>query len=230
MRDTLFADVQYSKAQPMTFKGTASVFHNVVDAYMPTVILPGAFRNTLKTNVRGVKILLHPDLSRPVGKPTKLHESSVGLELEAKLSNPVEGRDAYQLLKDGVIDALSIGFDVVSFDLSEMGGEPVRRIHEIDLAEVSLVTLGADSKARSTEVSSKRVADIKALGSYTGKPLSVHQAFAAYVKARVQRGLNFGSFEQFAEGYYPFNEFDAAIESMATMRYEEAVRSFKRIA
>lgn len=140
-----------------SFRGMASVFGSVVDSYIPTILHRGAFSKTLAersgTGNRGVKILLHHDMDKPIGLPTRLMEVEEGLALEAKVSLTSDGRNALILLRDGVLDALSIGFDAVKFDFEETAeGTMIRHIREVRLWEISLVTFGADPEARITEV------------------------------------------------------------------------------
>lgn len=121
---------------------------------MPTMIHRGSFTKTLAENPRGVKILFMHDMERPIGKPTSLFEGDTGLELTASISRTDDGIRAMTLLRDEVIDALSIGFDPIKFDLEIIDDVQFRHIREVKLHEISLVTLGADAMARIQEVNS----------------------------------------------------------------------------
>lgn len=146
-----------STAEPLPdngFRGLASVFGSVVDAFIPTIIHRGSFVKTLRENQRGVKILFMHDMDRPIGKPTSLFEGDSGLDLTAQVSRTPSGIEAMTLIRDGVIDALSIGFDAVKFDFEEIEGVQFRHIREVRLFEISPVTLGADALARINEVNS----------------------------------------------------------------------------
>jgi len=132
-----------------TFKGLASVFGSMVDSWMPTVIEPGAFTKTLQENLSRVKILWQHNLDEPIGLPLTLKESSKGLEVEGRISQTTRGRDALQLMKDKVVDELSIGFDPIKYEMEEIDGkETIRHIKEVRLWEISLVTFAADPKAK----------------------------------------------------------------------------------
>lgn len=137
------------------FRGVASVFGGIVDAYIPTIIHRGAFNKTLQESVRGIKILWQHDSHEPIGLPTSLFESDEGLVFQASVSRTTRGRDAITLMRDGVLDAVSIGFDSIKEDMEQVDdGSMVRHIREIRLWEISVVTFGADPNARIREVNS----------------------------------------------------------------------------
>jgi HK97 family phage prohead protease len=134
-----------------TFGGIASVFGNVVDAVPPTIIERGAFLSSLQKNPFP-KILWMHDTAMPIGRCTECREGARGLEVIGKISETSQGKEALRLLRDGIIDELSIGFDPVKW---EMDGE-IRRIKDLKLWEISLVTFGADSGAKISEVNTNR--------------------------------------------------------------------------
>ena len=120
--------------------GYGSVFDNE-DAY-GDVVMRGAFSETLTK--RMPKMLWQHDTWEPVGKWTEAREDDRGLYLSGKLAvNSTKGRDAYELVKAGALDGLSIGYRVSE---DEMRGDS-RYLKKIDLYEVSLVTIGANDRA-----------------------------------------------------------------------------------
>lgn len=141
------------------FRGFASVFGLVVDAWVPTIMKRGAFTKTLQERSRQIPILWQHDMGNPIGSPTRLFETDEGLVLQAKISRTTLGRDALTLMRDGVVNALSIGFDpIIAEEVQQEDGSYVRFIKEARLVEVSVVTLGADPNALITEVRSGCVA------------------------------------------------------------------------
>jgi HK97 family phage prohead protease len=135
------------------FRGVASVFGGIVDAWIPTIIHRGAFTKTLQESARGVKILWQHNTDEPIGLPMRLFEGEDGLVIQGGISRTQRGRDALILLRDQVIDAMSIGFDTIKETTEELpDGTVVRHIHEVRLWEISLVTFGADPNARILEV------------------------------------------------------------------------------
>jgi HK97 family phage prohead protease len=141
-----------------SFRGMASVFNNLIDAYIPTRILPGAFTKTLQENTKRIKVLYQHNPDWPIGLPTKMEENADGLLVEARISDTTMGRDVLTLLRDGVITELSIGFDPVKHTTVEenIGGMRmmVRHITECRLWEFSPVTFAANSKATISNVNS----------------------------------------------------------------------------
>jgi HK97 family phage prohead protease len=133
-----------------SFKGMASVFGSVVDAWVPTIIERGAFAKTLLEDRGRVKVLWQHETSKPIGVPTEMVETYEGLAVTAKISQTALGKDALTLLRDGVIDELSIGFDPVRTEerTNEENRPVTRHIFEAKLWEFSLVTFAADPMAK----------------------------------------------------------------------------------
>lgn len=130
------------------FEGYASVF-GVQDSD-GDVIVKGAFTNTLGTGKKP-KMLWQHDTREIIGKWTELSEDDNGLWVKGSLIMETQrGREAYALLKAGVLDAMSVGFNIVGAGQGEsMRG---RVIDEVDLWEISLVTWGANPEALVTNV------------------------------------------------------------------------------
>jgi hypothetical protein len=132
------------------FSGYGSVFGNVDSG--GDVVEPGAFTKTLAKGWERVKILaLHNDCCLPIGRPIDIHEDEKGLFLSAKISDTTMGRDIKTLLKDGVLNELSIGYDPVIFDYDENG---IRHLREVELWEVSPVIWAMNQEATITDYKS----------------------------------------------------------------------------
>lgn len=141
------------------FEGYASVFGNVDSD--GDLVEPGAFAKFLAGDCSRVKILaLHNDEWLPIGKPLELYEDDIGLYLKAKISDTAMGRDVLALLRDGVLNELSIGY--ITHD-SYMDNQHIRHLTELELLEVSVVTWAANDQAKILDVKSRRKA--KAAGS-----------------------------------------------------------------
>lgn len=82
-----------------------------------------------------------------LGSPIELREDANGLYLSAKVSDTSMGKDIKVLLKDGVLNELSIGYDPVVFDYDAEG---IRHLREIKLWEVSVVTWAMNPEAKIT--------------------------------------------------------------------------------
>lgn len=131
------------------FAGYGSVF-GVVDSQRD-IILRGAFEKTLSERRDKIKLLWQHNFSEPVGVITHIFEDRHGLYVEARLLLSLNrGREAYELLKAGAIKGLSIGYTPLQYDFDPVTG--VRRITELELWEISLVTFPANSAAQVTLV------------------------------------------------------------------------------
>jgi phage head maturation protease len=87
------------------------------------------------------------------GRWTEMSEDDHGLHVKGTCILDVEeGRKAYALMKAGVLDGMSIGFNITEGGRSEKG----RVIEEVDLWEVSLVTWGANPDALITSVKARK--------------------------------------------------------------------------
>lgn len=147
----------HKTAESGEFEGLASRFGSMVDSFVPTVIEPGAFKNTLENRARGVKLLWMHDPAEPIGVPIELRETQDGLFVRGKISATDTGKAALILLKDKVVDEMSIGFDAIRYEnvehVNEDGSKQmVRHIKELNLWEISLVTFAADPGAKVTAV------------------------------------------------------------------------------
>jgi len=115
-------------------------------------VMPGAFARSLERlaqSGRRVKFLWQHDPARPIGVWTEVREDAAGLWVEGRILPDVAlGAEALSLMRAGAIDGLSIGYRTIRAEPDrETGG---RRLHEIDLWEVSLVTFPMLPSARAS--------------------------------------------------------------------------------
>jgi hypothetical protein len=125
----------------MRFAGYAAVFGRADRG--GDVVQAGAFARSLKSGAGAVPLLWQHDAARPVGRIEYLKEDRRGLRVIARLSESKAGREAAALLKDGAVRGLSFGYRV-----REASGEAPRELKDLDLVEVSLVTLPMQPRAR----------------------------------------------------------------------------------
>lgn len=150
----LLTEEKKGDVAPGLVAGYASLF-DVVDEHNDRIVR-GAFYEHLqevqKTN-RMPKMLWQHQSENVIGSWTKIKEDSQGLYVQGQLALEVQkAREAYQLLKTGAIDGLSIGFQIRK---SIKGGnlDSTRLITDLELFEVSLVTFPANVQARISSVS-----------------------------------------------------------------------------
>lgn len=138
------------------FSGYAAVFGNIDSG--GDVIEPGAFTKTIAEGWERVKILaLHNDYDLPIGKPLELREDAHGLYRKGKISETAMGRDVKTLLRDRVLNEMSIGYDPVTFDYDKEDG--IRHLREVKLWEVSIVTWAMNPEAVITGYKATETAD-----------------------------------------------------------------------
>ena len=134
------------------FEGYASVF-DVVDQGMD-VVSPGAFRRSLDST-RKVKMLWQHDMSQPIGVFDEIREDDRGLFVRGRIAKEVQqGREAMALMRMGAIDSMSIGYRPK--EATAEGNGSVRRLDEVELFEISLVTMPMLAEAVITAVKSIR--------------------------------------------------------------------------
>jgi HK97 family phage prohead protease len=107
------------------------------------VIRAGAFARSLKRGGGAVPLLWQHAPERPIGRVDYLKEDRRGLRVIGRLSDGTAGREAAALLREGAVSGLSFGYRVRA-----ASGEAPRELIELELVEVSLVTLPMQPKAR----------------------------------------------------------------------------------
>ena len=162
------------------FTGHAAVFGNRDSG--GDIIEKGAFVRTIQEDFERIKILSqHNDCDLPVGKPLELREDEKGLFIRGKISDTQKGRDIKTLMKDGVLNELSIGYEAVEF---EVDSDSVRRLKEVKLWEISVVTWAMNEQARIDDV--KALAENLKLeiksGKITNSRLAALKPFIAVVR------------------------------------------------
>lgn len=149
MSDAVFDIKQLNEAG--VFAGYASVF-DIVDS-QSDIIQHGAFSRSITGRKNDIKLLWQHALHEPIGVIEELHEDKHGLYIKGRLLMDVaKAREAYSLLKEGVVKGLSIGYSPKRYRIDSASG--VRHISDVDLWEVSLVTFPANDAAQITVVKS----------------------------------------------------------------------------
>ncbi|MGQ0589518.1 MAG: HK97 family phage prohead protease [Sphingosinicella sp.] len=121
----------------MRFAGYAAVFERPDRG--GDVIRAGAFARSLKRGAGAVPLLWQHEPGRPIGRIEYLKEDRRGLRVIGRLVD----RQAARLLGAGAVRGLSFGYRV-----REAKGEGPRELNELELVEISLVTLPMQPRAR----------------------------------------------------------------------------------
>lgn len=131
------------------FEGYASVFENVDNGL--DVVSRGAFAKSLGS--RKVKMLWQHDPEKVIGVWDEIKEDERGLYVKGRILKDVQkGAEAMALLRAGALDSMSIGYRTVQ--ATKEGAGNVRRLLEVDLFEISLVTFPMNELATVTDVKS----------------------------------------------------------------------------
>ncbi|GIX13150.1 MAG: peptidase U35 [Paracoccaceae bacterium] len=124
------------------------------------IVAPGAYAAGLRRLAqagRRVKMLWQHDPAQPIGIWDEVREDSRGLFVRGRILTGVQrGAEALSLMRAGAIDGLSIGYRTIRAERTAEG----RRLTEIDLWEVSLVTFPMLPEARAVTASRKDDAEL----------------------------------------------------------------------
>lgn len=163
MMDRLIAPIQLKDAKADgSFTGYAAVFNNV--DLGGDVILPGAFTHAKTTPDGQIRIALNHDLRQLAGK-AKFSQDQHGLRVEAQLSLGVSYvKDAYALMQDGVLNGLSVGFNILPDGATweDRDDRYTRIISKAELWEFSIVPFGMNPEALVDSVKAANIRDFEA--------------------------------------------------------------------
>jgi HK97 family phage prohead protease len=142
-------------ADGMTFEGYAAVFNSRSQNLggFTEFVAPGAFTRSLKAR-NDVKLLWNHDSGAVLGSTRAgsmtLTEDAKGLKVIAKLPNTQLGRDTAELLRTGLVDSMSFGFNVIKDKWNGSGDE--RTLESVRLFEVSVVAFPAYQATSGTAI------------------------------------------------------------------------------
>lgn len=127
--------------------GYGSVFGNI-DSYHD-IVEKGSCDKSLK-NKTELPLLWQHDPTTPLGVWNVFNSDEHGLFTEGVLlvDEVTKAREAYALAKCGAVKGLSIGYMVKDCVFEQVGDVCVRRIKEMELYEISLVTFPANEEAQ----------------------------------------------------------------------------------
>jgi uncharacterized protein len=130
------ADEGIWEAYASTFKATPDAYGDIVDK--------GAFKKTIRDNFRRIRNLWNHNVDEPIGRPLAMSEDSHGLHTKNKLSLGVQrARETRELMADGVINEVSIGYDTITDKVKD----GFRHLVELRLWDISPVTYAANEEA-----------------------------------------------------------------------------------
>lgn len=130
----------------LRFAGYAAVFGHPDRG--GDVVQAGAFARSLRRGAGRVPLLWQHEPGRPIGRIEYLKEDRRGLRVIGRLSEAPSGREAAALLKEGAVRGLSFGYRVREARGDPSAGRGLRELIDLELIEVSLVTLPMQPRAR----------------------------------------------------------------------------------
>lgn len=131
-----------------TFKGYASTWD---EDKVGDVIHQGAFMKSISEAFPAKRIKVLWQHADPLGMPVEMREDNYGLYVKGKISKTRLGDEALELMRDGVVDRMSIGF-MIPQGKADYDEDGVRHIREVKLMEFSPVTFPANEAAIITGV------------------------------------------------------------------------------
>lgn len=137
-----FLNVEWKADSEGQIEGYGSVFDTMDNG--GDVVAPGAFSASLKSG-RRVRMLMQHDPDKVIGVWHEMAEDANGLRVKGRfLTKITRGAEAYEMVKEGAVDGLSIGYRAIQVEKRD----GARVITQADLWEVSLVTFPMNEQAR----------------------------------------------------------------------------------
>ena len=125
-----------------TFEGYASTWDKDL---VGDIIMPGAFTKSINEAFPAKRIKVLWNHGEPIGMPIEMREDERGLFVKGKISKTARGDEVLELIRDSLVDTMSIGFTIPA-GKSELSGD-VRIIREVRLMEFSPVTFAVPARA-----------------------------------------------------------------------------------
>ncbi|MFD2911331.1 HK97 family phage prohead protease [Jeotgalibacillus terrae] len=150
--------------QPPKVTGYAAVFNSKtsIGDYFEEVIEPGAFSRTLSEN-QDIRALFNHNWDHVLGRTKsgtlRLEEDERGLRFEIELPNTSLGRDLAESMQRGDINQCSFGFYIEEGkEMWDYTADPaLRTILEVELYEISIVSIPAYEETEASLVRSKQL-------------------------------------------------------------------------
>ena len=131
----------------MQVEAYASNFGNVDSGR--DIVEKGAFTKTIKENKNRIKTLFNHDWNMIIGKPLEMIEDSKGLYTKTQFVKTFKSEEVYELVKENIVNELSIGYDIVKSDYNKIN--KTNHLRELKLYEYSFVTFAMNEEARVTK-------------------------------------------------------------------------------
>jgi HK97 family phage prohead protease/HK97 family phage major capsid protein len=119
------------------------------------IVKPEAFAATLKAFMENPVLLFgHEWWSKPIGKVLEAEVRAKGLWIKAQISKATEeANEVWGLIKEGILKAFSIGYRPIKWEDTD---EDIRTILELELFEISMVSIPANPQALADQAKAKK--------------------------------------------------------------------------
>ncbi|EJQ44014.1 HK97 family phage prohead protease [Bacillus cereus BAG6X1-2] len=151
-----------TEEQPSKITGYAAVFNSktTIGGWFDEVIEPGAFARSLSEN-SDIRALFNHNWDNVLGRTKsgtlRLEEDGKGLKFEIELPNTSTARDLAESMSRGDINQCSFGFWITE-ETWDYNVEPaLRTIHEVELYEISVVSIPAYDDTEASLVRGKEI-------------------------------------------------------------------------
>lgn len=149
--------------EPIKIGGYAAIFNSrtSIGNFFDEKINPGAFKRSLSESDADIRALFNHDWDKVLGRTKagtlSLSEDKKGLKFDLELPNTTYARDLAASMERGDIDQCSFGF-VVTGEEWDYNEEPaLRTITDVDLHEISVVSIPAYEDTEASLVRSKEL-------------------------------------------------------------------------
>jgi len=151
-----------TEEQSSLITGYAAVFNSKtsIGGWFDEIIEPGAFARSLSEN-GDVRALFNHNWDNVLGRTKsgtlQLEEDNRGLKFEIELPNTSVGRDLAESMSRGDINQCSFGFWITEETWDYSVDPALRTIHEVELYEISVVSIPAYDDTEASLVRSKEI-------------------------------------------------------------------------
>ncbi|KXY80128.1 HK97 family phage prohead protease [Bacillus cereus group sp. MYBK12-2] len=151
-----------TEEQPSKITGYAAVFNSktTIGGWFDEVIEPGAFARSLSEN-GDIRALFNHNWDNVLGRTKsgtlRLEEDEKGLKFEIELPNTSVGRDLAESMSRGDINQCSFGFWITEENWDYSVEPALRTIKEVELYEISVVSIPAYDDTEVSLVRSKEI-------------------------------------------------------------------------
>lgn len=148
--------------ESVLISGYAAVFNSKtsIGSYFEEVIAPGAFSQAISEN-GDIRALFNHDWNNVLGRTRsgtlRLEEDERGLKFEVELPNTTVARDLAESMRRGDINQCSFGFFPTEETWDYSVDPAMRTINEVELFEISVVSIPAYEDTEVSLVRSKEI-------------------------------------------------------------------------